>query len=121
MAGVALVVSGRRILRGVVIWAVSAIVLLLIVTLLLFLSVASRESPLRWRGILVRVSLLLVIWNEGHVLPREPLSPIHAKGGEDREYDHENGDCDNNTCSGAQSFSANDITETDEGGQLRPG
>jgi len=97
-----LVVSGRRILRG--------IVLLWIMTLLLFPSAVSKEAPLRWRGVLVRITLLLVIWDEGQVLPRDPPSPAHATGREGREYAHENGGCDGDTCSGAQSFPANEFT-----------
>jgi len=126
---VALVVSSRRILRGVILRAVLAIVLwvvavvlLWIVSRLVFLSVASKEAPLRWRrGVLVRVALLLVIWDKGHVRPRNPPPSAHAKSKEDRDYDHETDDRDGNACSGAQPFPANDITETNGGGQLRPG
>lgn len=125
---VALVVSGGRILRGVILWTVLAIVLwvvavvlLWIVSRLVFLSAASKEAPLRWRGVLVRVALLLVIWDKGHVRPRNPPPPAHAKSKEDRDYDHEANDCDGNTCSGAQPFPANDITEANGGGQPRPG
>ena len=92
--------------------AVLAAVLLWIVSLLVFLSVASKEAPLRWRGVLARITLLLVIWDEGHVRPSDPPPPVHPKSNEDCEYDHEADDCDGDTCSGAQSFPANDITKT---------
>jgi len=127
MVEVALVVGGGRILRGIVLWAVLPVVLwgvlwvvlpavlLRIVTRLFFLSVASEweEALLRWRGILVGVNLLLVRWgvDESHVGPRDPPSPVHGEGEEDRKHDHEAGDCDGNTCSGAQSVPANDIIE----------
>ena len=74
MVLVALVVGGRRILRIVILRVVLAIVLrvvlgvvlLWIVTLLHFLSITSErtpeEAPLRWRGVLVGVTLLLVLW-----------------------------------------------------------
>jgi len=78
----ALVVGGRGILRGViwlvvlaiVLWAVLVVVLwvvlavvLWIVSLLHFLSVTSgwgpHEAPLRWWGVLVWVTLLLILWS----------------------------------------------------------
>lgn len=123
MAVVALVVGRRRILRGVVLRIVLAIVLravlLWIVTLLHFLSVTSErapeEAPLGWRGVLVRVTLLLVLcgMDEGYVCPCDPPPSVHGVAKEDRKDDRETGDSDGNTCSGAQSFPANIIVETD--------
>jgi len=114
---VALVVGGRRILRGIVLWIVLAIVLRVVllwtVSLLCFLSVASErnpgKAPGRWRGILVEVTLLLVLrsMDEGHVGPRNPPSPVHGVSEEDRKDDHETDDRDSDTCSSAQSLPAN--------------
>lgn len=101
-----LVVSGGRILGSVVLWVILAIILwvllavvllLWVVALLFLLSVASerhpKEAPLGWRGVLVRVNLLLVMWgiDESHVGPSDPPSPVHIKSKEDPEYDHETG------------------------------
>jgi len=114
------VVSGGWILRGVVLRAVLAIVLrvvLAVVPMLLLLSAAPEEASMGWRGGLVSVTLVVVIWDEGHVRPRDLPSPVHAKTNEDREYDRETGDCDGDTCSSAQPFPANGITETN--GEVR--
>lgn len=96
-------------------------VVLAVVPMLLFLPVAPKEASLGWRRGLVSVTMLLVIRDEGHVRPRDLPSPVHAKTNEDREYDRETGDCDGNTCSSAQPFPANDITETNGGGQVWSG
>jgi len=124
---VSLVVSGGRILRGAVLWIILAIVLwvvvwillavvllLWVVALLFLLSVASerrpKEAPLGWRGILVRVNLLLVMWdNESHVGLSEPPSPVHSVCEEDRKYDDETCSCDRDAYSGAQTIPANII------------
>jgi hypothetical protein len=127
-------------LRGVVLWAIltivvfaivlrvvlAVVVLSWIVTLLHFLSFASKrdpgETPLMWRRVLVRVTLLLVLCgvDEGHVALRHPPPPVDGVSEEDREDDHETGDRDADTRSDAQSFPANDIVEANGEGQ-RPG
>jgi len=130
----ALVIGGRRILRGVVRWVVLAIVLwailvvvlrvvlwvvqLWVVSLLCFLPVASRWGPpRRWLDVLVRVTLLLVLrdMNEDHVGPCDPPSAVHCVGEEDRKYDHETCDRDADTRSGAESVPANVPAETNVG------
>lgn len=96
------------------------LVVLTVVPMLLFLPVAPEEASLGWRRRgLIGVTMLLVIWDEGHVRPRDLPSPVHAKTNEDREYDGKTGDCDGDTCSSAQPFPANDITETN--GEVRCG
>ena len=119
MVSISLFVCSRRVLRGVVLRAVLAvlrIVLLRIVSLLLFLPISSEWGPevarLRWRRILSSVTLLLVGWSvdDGQVGPRHP--PSSGKSKEDREYDKEADDCDCDTCAGAQSTSAIGTTKT---------
>jgi hypothetical protein len=103
----------------IVLWVVLAIVLLRIVTMVLFLSVASERGPVaplrRW-GVLVGITLLLVLrgMDEGHVRLGDLPSPVHGESKEDHEHDHETGDCDGNACSGAQSLPADNITEANE-------
>jgi len=124
---IALVVGGRRILGGIVLWAVLAAVLLWIVTLLHFLPVASGRDPeealLRWWGVLARVTLLIVrrVMDKGHVGLRDLPSPVHGISEENREDDPEAGDRDGDTRGVAQSVPANGSTETNGKGQLRPG
>jgi len=130
LVDVTLVVSGRRILRvvvlrvilaivlWVVLWAVLAIVLLWIVTLLFLLYIAPerhpQEAPLgwRWRGVLVWITLLLWGIDESHVGPSDPPSPEYSESKEDPEYDQETCDCDCDARSGAQSLPANNFTES---------
>lgn len=127
MIGAPLVVGGGRILRGIVLWAILAIVLLLPVSLLLFLSVASEwnaeEALLRWRRVLVGITLLLVMRgvDKGHIGPCDPPSPMHSVSEENHKYDRETSDCDGDACSSAQSFPTDDIIETSWRGQFRPG
>ena len=96
-----------------------------IVSLLRLLSVASgwgsQEASLGWWRVLVWVTLLLVLWdmNYGNVGPRSPPPAVHAVRQEDGKDDHETGNCDANTSSGAESVPANYPTETNGGGQLR--
>jgi len=59
--------------------------------------------------------------DKGHVCLRYPPSPVHSVSEEDREDDPKTGDGDGDTRSIAQSVPANDITETNGKGQLRPG
>jgi len=138
LIGGALVVDDRRILRGVVLrviltivlWVVLAVVLrvvilrvvLAIVLLgavirLRLLSVPSErhpeEAPLRWWGVLIIVTLLLVLRSTGagHISLRDPPSPAHGVSKEDTRHDHETDRRDNDACSGAQSVPADPIIE----------
>jgi len=81
-----------------------------IVSLLFFLSAVSREGgPLRWRGILVGITLLLGLWDED-ADTRSPPPTVGEVSEEDRKDDRETGDRDADARSDAESFPANDIT-----------
>jgi len=114
-----------RVVLAIVLRVVLSIVLLWVVSLLRFLSIASEwdpgKAPGRWRGVLGRVALLLRSVDEGHVGPCDPPSPVYGVNEEDRKDNHETGDGNGDTRSGAQSIPANDIPETNGEGRLRSG
>jgi len=131
LIGAHLVVGGRRVLRGIVLWVILAIVLWVVlgvvlwvvlvivllwaVILLRLLAIASerhpREAP-RWWGVLVRVVLLLVLGGVDacHICLRNSASSAHSISKERPRHDHESGSRNTNTCGGAQPIPANPVT-----------